>query len=321
MENDNNLKNDKIEAFADRLGVTPSTVSKAVNHCKGVSASMRDQILSEAARYGIRGKRSPAGGAYVILPESPGYFWDVMLSSLSEALSARGITPKNNIYSRTGDNTTVARYLDEAEDIGSRVIILAAAMCDATLLARISRLAESKAVFFVCTPTDAANTFYFGSNYYEDGRLLGERVRGEHPSLRRLVILGDDTGRYPGFCSAFAGSEVELRTVPYDARNQSMELSRTLHGLRETFPFEAAVCLDGATKTVCMAMKKCRLSVPLYGFEHPPIEARYGRMAGEVCQDLPGIARATADAAAEYLFSSCLPPSKYTYVPSGYRHA
>ncbi len=306
----------KKHQIAREIGVSPSAVSKAINHCAGLSTELREQILNEAAKQGLSGKSKAQYDAYVILPGTPMYFWERIIDLLFTAMRGRGITAKYNVYSKMGDRDTVERYLDEAERLQARVIIIAAR--HPGLDERLSRLAETRAVFSIVETTQASNVFFIGSDRRSDSRLLGSHCLREHPDTQRILLFGDhyDPERSLHFMQTVG--DIAIHSLNLPPEESIPDIARQIDGIHREHPFDMAVCLDGRTAKISMALKKCRISVPLYGFEHPPIEERYQKPEGEVCQDLDGIVATAAEATERYLLDDRLPASKYTYVPSTY---
>ncbi len=308
------MKNRQIAKVAEQVGTSRSTVSKAINHCPGVGDDMREQVLSLAEQEGVRGKRVDTCAVYVILPDTPTFFWRQMLYELVARLSEKGIAAKINVYSRLGDRRVVERYLAEAESLNADILVIAAKYED--LDTRLSAIATRRAVFSLLEVTNAPNVFFFGSDRNRDGRLMATHCLLENPQIKRVLAIGHDPDRLKGFCDG-AGS-VTLQALEPPLSSTAAELARLIDQTYRAVPFDAVICLDGTTGKVGMALKKCRLSLPLYGFEHPDGDARYLIPSGEVCQDLAVIAEKTACSADNYLKSQALPPSKYSYIPSYY---
>ncbi len=310
------MEKSKLTAVAAELGTSRATVSKALNHCAGVSGAMRERILQAAAEKGLSGKPVSSCDIYVILPETPEYFWGALYEALRDALADCPWTSKGNLYSRMGDGDTVERYLTEAEELGARAILIAARY--EGLDQRLARLCTTKAVFSICEPA-VTNGFYFGSDFAADGRALASHCLAENPGARRILLAGYPTERQAGLEARARELGVETDHMPLGRQDTSAEIARSLWAAWEAKPFDAVICLDGIAGEVCAALKKCRLELPCYGFEHPPVQERYGVPAGELCQDLPGIARAAVRAAVRYLEEGMLPERKWNYVASRYR--
>ncbi len=302
---------------AQTLGVSRATVSKALNHCAGVGSEKREEILKLSEEIGLCGKSqgriTARSGIYIILPETPLYFWGRLYDHLYDELNARGALAKFNIYSKLGDDVTVKRYLKEARELDSAVLIIATHMD--SVRDELEQMAEHCAVFVISSSGSCKNAFDFGSNYYRDGAALCRHCVEENPGIRRILLLGEESDRTRGFTDTFDG---EARHIVVGSNDTPAALARRLDSLRREFDFEAAACLDGIGRIMLMALKKLNIKVPCYGFEQPPIEERYGMIKGKMCQDLKKIAEKLAQASEEYLSTGTLPETKHIYIESKY---
>ncbi len=296
------------------MGASPSAVSKAINHCPGLGTDLRERILDVADSEGIQGRRSPCD-VYVILPDTPTYFWRTFLSVLGAALRAQKLMIKYNVYTALGDGAAVSRYLDEAELLAPSVLIIASRYDG--IADRLAAMATRCAVLSAIELANIPNVFFVGSDHRADGRLLGEQVRAENPAARRILVLipdGDD--RFSGF--AEATTDIDTLTWSITGSENASELARLFDSIHRATPIDAVVCMDGNTSMVCMALKKCRLSIPCYGFEAQPIDPRYPLPVGEVVQDLASIAENLTDYATRFIRTGTLPPQKNTFIASSY---
>lgn len=321
------MKNSQLTRIAEQVGASSSAVSKVLNHCHGVGSELRERILDAAEAEGISGRERVGCRVYVILPETPSYFWRRFYDHLAEALTARGLEAKFNIYSLFGDRVPVERYLDEAEAMEASVVILAAHHPGIT--ERLSALAADRLVMMTIDGEDATNVFFVGSDHYADGRKLAERCLAEHPGAERLLViravdkvpLVDDDARLRGFADGVAALSHEriLMMGNFSRNDTPTDLARMLDGTRRTGVPDAVICLDGFTEKVCMALKKCRMDIPCYGFESPPVDGRYPKPVGEICQELDAIAERLAGYAEAYMATGMMPEAKHIYVESAYR--
>lgn len=309
------MKKSQMSRIADRVGTSPATVSRAINHCPGVGTELREQILAMAAEEGIIGKVDSDTDVYVILPDIPVYFWGSLRECLASHLATHGITAKYNVYSRLGDRDTVERYLNEAAATEAAVVLIAAKY--EGLDERLARMTAERAVFSVAEYTEAPNVCFIGSDREADGRLMAERVLADHPDLAHILLVGNDLARTAGFMRA-AGGRV-LHTLTPNREASAAELARDLDRLQTRTPMDAIIGLDGNMPRLCSAMTKCKLEIPFYGFEQGSTDDRYADPIGLVCQDLDGIARAAALATAHYVRKREWPDTKYTFIPSIYR--
>ncbi len=310
------LKKRTLSEVAETVGVSNSAVSRAVNHCHGLSTEIRDTILAEADRAGLGGKVHQTCDVYLILPENPNYFWSALYEAVIAELSNQNIRIKANIYSKLNDKTIVERYLCEAERLQAKVILIAARYPE--LDTQLSQIAADRAVFSVCEPCSAANVFYFGSDRTEDGRLLAHRCIENHPNAINYLFLGTDPLRRQGFLEVAENVHI-LKCPPRLGYAQtSAELARDLEQLLSKSQCDVIVCFDGFAAKICQALKKLRRCIPVYGFEMQPLEERYGSPAGLVCQDLSALGIQIANSCETFLKKSTYPASKNTLITSFY---
>ncbi len=310
------MKKSQIKKIAESIGTSTAAVSKAINHCSGIGNDLREQILSVAEEQGVNGKRIHSCDVYVILPDIPAFFWEPVRNTLFRALEAHELTLKCNVYSKLGDSSVVEHYLDEAEELNVPVIIVTAKY--EGLEERLSRLSyNGKAIFCFLENTPAKNVFFIGPDKYEDGRLLAEHCLADLPNAREFLILGNDRERLRGFADRAQG--IHLRTLVSSVQSTAAEIAREIDQIYRVSPFDAVVCMDGTTAKYCMALKKCKLSPPVYGCEDAPVDDRYVLPVGNICQSIEKSTEMIAYLAEKYVQTRTLPSSKYTYIPSDYR--
>ncbi len=309
------MKDNQVQTIARQMGVSTSAVSKALNHCAGIGSELREQILSAAGdrREAEDGERPDV---YVILPDTPAYFWRRVLAAVADQLPRKGMVIKCNVYSRLGDKNTVDRYLDEAEALSARTLLVAAN--HPGLSERLSGMASERAVFSLLEEVEALNVFFFGSDRTADGTRLAQAALAEHPHADSLLLVGNDRIRLEAFCK-IAGPHRRIRILTPPRGSTAAELARMISANGRQSSPDLAVCTDGNTATLCMALKKCGLDIPCYGFEEQPIEPRYRRPGGDICQDIEHAVSRAVDALERYLQWGTLPDGKYNYVPSVYR--
>ncbi len=314
------MSNRAISDIARRIGISPATVSKVLNHSFGVSGALREQVFEAAEAMNVypTWTETHAYDVYVILPEIPTYFWKELYHCLTTALDRHGLRSRFHIYSRLHDTATVERYLREFECMDAPILIIAATY--EGLDKRLRDIARHRAVFTVCETTHADNCYAIGSHQKADSALLATNCLLENPRVENILLIGRSGERLLGFVEAihtraslrfFSPSEIEA----YSAAKLAQKLSE----LHAVYPFDITVCLSGFTKDVCISLKKCHLSIPCYGFEGPHIEPRYALPGGTVIQDLAAISEVTAEMSRTYLLHGILPAQKYTFVPSIYR--
>ncbi len=309
------MKKSKLKVLAEQIGTSSSAVSKAINHCPGLGTDLRERILEAAAAEGVHGRR-PACDVYVILPDTPTYFWRAFFQLLERTLTEKGLSAKYNVYTAFGDRAVVERYLDEAETMDTAVLLIAARHDG--LSERLSAMATHRAVISLIDPIHAPNVFFVGSDHRADGRMLCKRVREEHATAHRslLFVPVHTEERLAGFLEDAV--DMDCHIVRQSGMESAAELARIIHTVHRAEPVDVVICVNGNTQMICMALKKCRLDLPCYGFEAPPIDSRYPLPTGEVMQDLGRIAESAAAIAADFIREGVYPSMKCMYIASQY---
>ncbi len=311
------MKEPLLTKVAEHVNTSRSTVSKVLNHSFGIDDDLREKIFTAADLYGLKPKKSFEYDIYVIMPETPTYFWGELYKKLSASFEKIERAVKFNIYSKIGNSSVVERYLDEAERSNAKIIIIAAHY--EGMDSRLSRLSKMKKLFVICEDSNSDNAFVVGSNQETDGRLLAAHCLNENPNVNNILLIGRTGARFNGFYKAVENKVTLRHLMPTREEILGLPaLSRLLSRTYGDFPFDLIVCLSGFTSKVCMAVKKCDIYVPCYGFELPFIEERYMLPGGTVVQDISSIADKTVQMADEYLRHSILPADKNIFIPSNY---
>lgn len=171
-------------------GISKSTLSKTLRHCGGVDTETRHRILLENP---VRRYASGQYAVYCILPDVPKFFWKEALRGMMDHQLSKEVPVKYNVYTKLGDTETVMIYLEEAEWLDVRVIIIAAVLTE-PLRKKLEELVEDRLIIFLSEQETLVNSFYVGSDAYQDGYSLGERYALEYAE-RKLICLSADGGR------------------------------------------------------------------------------------------------------------------------------
>lgn len=179
------MENTTIAEIAKKLNVSTAMVSRVLRHCSGVDSEMRQRIIAEAEHL------VPADwgecAVYSILPDVPRYFWQPLRNGIADALNASKIPFKSNICTRAGDESIILRYLDEAERLNAQVIILAAHVTP-VINRRLEALTNDHLVILLSEYHESVNSFFIGSDAYQDGYVMGEYFLS-HCADRTLLVL------------------------------------------------------------------------------------------------------------------------------------
>ena len=165
------MSKQSIAEISQKSGKSASTVSKVLRNCPGVDYETRQAVrlaLGEDAPYERSRSRGDRGGICVILPDNPKFFWKRALSALE---GKEGTVKIYSAIYRDREDREVARCLSEAIEEGVSAIILAA--CPGESVRReLLRLSQKMLVIQLCEYTPIPNSFFVGSDFYEDGRAL-----------------------------------------------------------------------------------------------------------------------------------------------------
>lgn len=223
-----NNKPDNETAYArlaSELGVSRSTVSKALRHCQGINTATRELVLHAAKN--VKELRNTATcDIYCILPDTPSFFWQDLLRGIEDGIrennSAHSYTVKCNVYSRLHDEATILTYLEEAADLNARCLIVTAAITD-TIRKRIATFCAdgSKFVILLSEYGDITNSFYVGADAYRDGAEMAEKVleyQKCNKSCENIFVLsvGSNTNislRIDGFLNSLTEKEQNALTT------------------------------------------------------------------------------------------------------------
>lgn len=183
------MKETQVEKIAKDLNVSPSVVVRTLRHCSGVDSETRHRILMEAENLQepvYRGCR-----IYVILPDTPRYFWEPLRLGVKDVLE-RDIVPfKVNVFTKPSDETAILRYLSEAEQMDAQVIIIAGYSTD-QIRRRIDEIKEDRLILFLSEYTDLTNTFYCGSDTFSDGFQMGKQYAERYADYPLVTITYQD---------------------------------------------------------------------------------------------------------------------------------
>ncbi len=186
------MKQEHITHISKQLGISKSTVSKALRHCSGVDSDSRQRILSAAKQYCSAADSSCA--IYSILPDTPSFFWKTMLRGLADGTKDHDRIPagaedadlfmKCNVYTHMRDEETVLLYLEEAAARNAKVLLIACAMTSKVTKA-LSDLRAGRLILFLSEYYPLTNAFYVGCDAYRDGAEMGKQLlsmwNAKHP--------------------------------------------------------------------------------------------------------------------------------------------
>lgn len=197
------MKDNSIGDIANKLNVSKSTVSKAIRHCGGVDSETRQCILKESRRINYCSDSDYA--IYAILPDVPRYFWKELKLGIKAGEQLEIAPVKYNIYTKPSDEETVLEYLEDAENVKARVIIIAAYITS-KIQQKLEKMTDRHLVILLSEQYEIKNSFYVGGDAYSDGYIMGKQYLF-HYSDRRLILFSIQDNinaqkRMEGFCRA-----------------------------------------------------------------------------------------------------------------------
>lgn len=327
------MKDTKVESIANKLGVSVSTVSKAIRHCSGVDSETRQRILAESRQIHVLPHSDCP--IYTILPDVPQYFWRELRKGIQDGSNADIAPVKANIYTKPRDEETVLEYLDEAEKLNARVIILATHITPA-IHEKLETLTQGRLVILLSEYHEVTNSFYVGGNAYEDGYTMGQQYVA-HYADRKLVCVATSnnnnaTRRIEGFYQAVREANPKLLDNAL-----SITLDQKMFRDLKLLPSKLAPLLAGAAKDeeqICiysptgipqlpLALIKAKLTEKTVCLchdcvvEHPYEDKNMDMGFAITCnQDVRRQGRAAIKIATEFVKENLYPEKKKTYIPS-----
>lgn len=319
---------EKHSTIARELGLSKSLFSRAANHCSRVDSDTRRIVLAELNKRNVVSDKQCS--IYTIQPDTPHYFWDQAYHGICSGL---GDFPdcKQNIYTSVTDTDLVHMYLDEAEQLDAKVIIIAA-WDTPEIIERLTEMSQDRCIIFLTEHMNIPGTFYFGADSYADGRSLGQ-IFCEHYADRIPLILSsssiNSSSRISGFCDALRAfdserfSAVPILPVPLSTDNiTSRTAYRLASFLREQVDSTSKYCFYvpcgfiGLPQAIFKAKLNDRAICLLHDYEpikHDEVESV---VAACINQDIFSQSKAAIRAAVEYMNTGNFPEQKYTYIPS-----
>jgi len=320
------MKNTTIEEIAGRLGVTKSTVSRALNHCHNVASDTRRTILD---KFGTNSFSDDRGfPIYLILPDNPSHFWGQLFKNLEKYEQQSAIPIKYNIYTNLSDTDIVLHYLEEAERIGSKAVILSAVITP-EIREKLLRMQEHCAVFLLCEYADIVNTFYFGPDNYADGCIAAQIYLEKYTDYTPVAIsLSGIRGielKTEGFCGSIRKcldqDAVDEYCIDIETSLDSrLFASKLASRLTEWLSKDKKYCLyiPFGSGNISSAIRKIGREENIICICHDINISPDSSccIAASVNQNLSLQAEAVFRAAEKYLITGSFPDQKFTYIPS-----
>ena len=318
------MKNDTVKRISHDLCLSRPTVSRALRHCAGVDSETRELVLERVQ--GTVTEASPAAiDVYAILPDVPKYFWSEMLGALGKAATDYACSIKFNVYTKLGDEGAVLHYLNEAEALGARVILLAARIT-AAIERRLTALSRGRLILLLSEFSSLPHTFYVGADPVAEGYAIGrEYCRIDDKGELLLLSVAEDANaplRIEGFLRACREAG-RTEDIP------SLTLSADIFFSTKLLPAKLAAELAPLTRSdghitvyastaipqLSLALRKAGIADRTSALVHDP-ESDAPSFVTVCRQNLAAQAVEAIRAAHGYLTCDCCPDAKYRYVPS-----
>ena len=233
----------RLQELAEGLGVSKATVSRALRHCAGVDSETRLTILRDAKEYGVEAPSDPCD-VYCILPDTPRYFWRRFSGEIRENVRRDPVSVKLNLYTRIPDSETVGIYLDEAEKLRVKVVIIAAKLTTENLKKLSAMQKRGVLVILLSEYGELPGSIYVGADAYRDGEALGRLLSLKYPGRIPLILTSDLSPNASRRISGFRHALEELQ--PSIGRDPRISyLTEEELGNAKTIPAHLASLLTG----------------------------------------------------------------------------
>lgn len=326
------MKDEKFIEIAQKLGVAKSTVSRAARHCAGVDAETRRAVLRYTESAGTN--TGASCDIYTILPDTPNYFWGKLHDGIVCAQKKTEFSVKQNIYTNLSDYDIVLRYLEEAEKIKPKVLLIAAHVTP-EIREVLERLKKKCGVFFMTEMETMLYTFYIGADPYKDGFRMGQYYCENYANHTLIVKtyrqIPSIRLRTEGFCDALRQFDpkrferIPMYDLPVEnifAEKRQLAPSRLASALSEGIDRTKETCLyiPYGSVALSLALQKARFGEKVACLCHDSMLDEDGRLESGIAvsmnQNIVGQATAAVGAAVNYIKNGMCPDGKYTYIPS-----
>lgn len=314
-------KKESLRSMSKQLGLSHSTVFRALNSCGNVDPETADLVRRFALEEEYRVPERNKPKCVLVLPAKPECFWGKYRTRLWEML--KDLPIRFCLYSNLNDENDFLSAFSHACSLNPTLAVVAVPNRPAVreVLER-----ASFPVFFASEAIPLINSFYFGSDPFADGYALGQAFSFQFPRCKSILCFHSEGGsslanqRTEGFRKG--ASQLNLvQTSTVESISKPYAASLLARNLAEAPFFDCVYCDTGILAKLCLALDKCRipLSVPCVGFEDSPILDSYRRNGRKLLissQNLEDQVTFCAKAVREYLSDSKFPPKKYSMVSS-----
>ncbi len=318
------MKHISVREIARQLGVSTSTVSRALNYRDGVTAQTAEAIRRAAREMGYDAPPKAPPFCGVVLPYKPQYFWGIMCRSLCEALQRNRVPYQTAMYPiiSSQDLQSFFSALDTVVNMSPRVLVVSAPNC-ARAKERLREISARIPIFLLSEDLGDGNFYYFGNDAQQDSITLAEAFQTAFPHKKRMLVI--DREQYAlqtvSFLSACPHVQIVHRLDLPDWHYSSSAILARRIVQEVTQSFDCVYCGTGALPKVCLALDKLKVDprTICIGYENPPGNAKFfenGRISMSLCQDIVGQSELCALAVNEFYQTGRLPRQKANHVAS-----
>jgi len=312
-----------LARIAQMLGVSRATVSKTIRHCSGVDGDTRLRIL-RAAEHTALLRAEGVCDIYCILPDTPSFFWGEMRHGILDGIAAANdaLRIKFNVISRLRDEETVQYYLDEADAMQARVLILAVSVTDA-VKQRLNTMMRTggRMILLLSEYGDITNSFYIGTDAYADGAEMARICAAHFPGCTPYLITVDGNHnvslRIRGFSAQYGSRVIPLPVDAHriaNAKTRPSHIASVLSASPAAQEAHAVLYVPFGIPGLQQAIRKAGLQGHLSCLCHDVTDAE---PVSAVCrQDVYAQGFAAVREADRYLRDSTYPTQKHIRIPS-----
>ncbi len=176
-----------MDFLAQKLNMSKTTISKAINNCPGIASRTKSIITDAASSYGYMPNRIN-NRVSVVLPSVPDYFWGSMRKNIDSYAKKSGLSYSCYIYPNVADTQSVLQCINQALSDKTSVLIMATGG-SAEVKERIEAVSDDILVILIEEFSDIKNSFFIGENSAAQGyRIMEEYIR-TYPDSDNFVIL------------------------------------------------------------------------------------------------------------------------------------
>lgn len=262
----------KIKKIADTVGVSESTVKRALSNCPGVSSDTREKVITMAGSEGVN-KSSKGADVAVILPSVPSNFWCVLSKHIYEYANSKNISVRTLYFGDINCDENAVGCIDIALNARIDRFILSVPFTE-TMLNKLDSMPKGTRCVFLEEYIDTSNidnSCFVGEDSYKEGYELACRYIKKFKDSKRFLIYNSKVGlshkRIEGFVAALIDegkSSVQLNITDIKTNAKSAVFAR------EFVQHDDVDCIyapTGSAIMVDLAVNKLKKKTHIIGFD------------------------------------------------------